>query len=124
MLPMIATLEELQQVRQILDAEKAAMGRADDVKLGIMVEIPSAALLSNLLAEKAEFFSVGTNDLTQYTLAMDRGNPNLAKQVDAPHPAVLVVIANQASTSRTEAIGTECSIPPTDDGQRLLSDID
>lgn len=116
MLPMIATLDELQQVRQALDAEKAAMGRTDDVKLGIMVEVPSAALLSGLLAQEADFFSVGTNDLTQYTLAMDRGNPNLARQVDALHPAVLQLIGLAAKGAAahgrwTGVCGSLASVP-------------
>jgi phosphocarrier protein FPr/phosphocarrier protein len=84
----------------MLDEEKAALGRTDAVKLGIMIEVPSAALLSEALAAEADFFSVGTNDLTQYVLAMDRLNPALARAVDALHPAVLRLIATTVEGAR------------------------
>ena len=60
---------------------------------GIMVEVPSVAVMANAFAYEADFFSIGTNDLTQYTLAMDRGHPKLAPKVDALNPAVLHLIA-------------------------------
>ncbi|MCO3607581.1 hypothetical protein FA151_09430 [Pseudomonas aeruginosa] len=63
-----------------------------DLQLGIMVEVPSAALLAPVLAREVDFFSVGTNDLTQYTLAIDRGHPSLSAQADGLHPAVLQLI--------------------------------
>jgi phosphocarrier protein FPr/phosphocarrier protein len=100
MLPMVASLAELRQARVVLDKEKAALGRTDAVPLGIMIEVPSAALLSEALAAEADFFSVGTNDLTQYVLAMDRLNPALAKAVDALHPAVLRLIATTVDGAR------------------------
>jgi multiphosphoryl transfer protein len=100
MLPMVASLAELRQARAMLDEEKAALGRTDPVPLGIMIEVPSAAMLSDALAAEADFFSVGTNDLTQYVLAMDRLNPSLAKQVDALHPAVLRMIAATVEGAR------------------------
>lgn len=92
MFPMIATLEELRAAKALLAAEVAATGQRD-VKVGIMIEVPSAALLAEQFAREADFFSIGTNDLTQYTLAMDRGHPKLAKQADGLHPAVLKMIA-------------------------------
>ena len=63
-----------------------------DLQLGIMIEVPSAALLAPVLAREVDFFSVGTNDLTQYTLAIDRGHPTLSAQADGLHPAVLQLI--------------------------------
>ena len=92
MVPMIASLDELRAVRAALDRVKAAMGITAPVALGIMVETPAAAVTADLLAAEADFLSVGTNDLTQYTLAMDRGNPAVAAGIDGLHPAVLRLI--------------------------------
>ena len=96
MIPMISSLDELRQVRRILDAARAELGIADPVPLGVMIETPAAAITSDILAAEADFFSIGTNDLTQYCLAMDRGNARLASQFDALHPAVLRLIAAAA----------------------------
>jgi phosphocarrier protein FPr/phosphocarrier protein len=93
MVPMIASLDELRQVRRILDQARADLGIADPVPLGVMIETPAAAITADILAADADFFSIGTNDLTQYSLAMDRGNARLAAQFDALHPAVLRLIA-------------------------------
>jgi phosphocarrier protein FPr/phosphocarrier protein len=90
MFPMIATLDELRTAKQILAEEQPANG--GNVKVGVMIEVPAAAIMADLFAREADFFSIGTNDLTQYTLAMDRGHPKLAKQADALHPAVLSLI--------------------------------
>lgn len=99
MFPMIATLEEWRDARAILAEEQAALGLGD-VKVGLMIEVPSAALLAEQFAREADFFSIGSNDLTQYTLAMDRGHPQLAKQADALHPAVLKMIAMSCEGAR------------------------
>ncbi len=93
MVPMIANVEELRAVRRALHAARAEMGGADDIELGVMVETPAAALIAAELALEADFLSIGTNDLTQYALAMDRGNPAVAAGIDALHPAVLRLIA-------------------------------
>lgn len=91
MFPMVTSLDEFLAARAILEEERRALG-APLVQVGVMIEVPAAALLAGQLAREADFFSIGTNDLTQYVLAMDRGHPRLAKQADALHPAVLTAI--------------------------------
>ena len=92
MVPMVASLSELRAVRAVLDEAKREMGIAERIELGVMIETPAAAMTADLIAAEADFLSVGTNDLTQYVLAMDRGNPELAARIDALHPAVLRMI--------------------------------
>lgn len=93
MFPMIATLNELRDVKAMLAEEAVSLGVAP-VPAGIMVEVPATAVMAAQFAQEADFFSIGTNDLTQYTLAMDRGHPKLAPQVDGLNPAVLRLIAH------------------------------
>jgi phosphocarrier protein FPr/phosphocarrier protein len=93
MLPMIVDVGELRAVKAIFARAADAVGVQEKVPLGIMVETPAAALLAESLAEEADFLSVGTNDLSQYALAADRGNPAVAAGTDALHPAVLRLIA-------------------------------
>jgi phosphocarrier protein FPr/phosphocarrier protein len=93
MVPMITDIAELRAVRIMLEEAKAELGIGDKVELGVMVETPAAAVTADLLAAEADFLSIGTNDLTQYVLAMDRGNPSLAARIDALHPAVLRLVA-------------------------------
>ncbi len=92
MFPMIATVQELRDAKAMLAEEAAALGIAP-FPCGIMVEVPAVAVMAQTFAAEADFFSIGTNDLTQYTLAMDRGHPKLAPKVDALNPAVLRLIA-------------------------------
>jgi phosphoenolpyruvate-protein kinase (PTS system EI component) len=92
LLPMVTDLEELRRVRAI--AEDCAREAGVELPpIGVMIETPSAALLSDQLARVADFLSIGTNDLSQYTLAMDRGHAELAPRLDALHPAVLRLIS-------------------------------
>ena len=93
MLPMITFVEEVQRFRQILNQEATALGLKETAQLGIMVEVPAVALLAKQFAPHVDFFSIGTNDLTQYTLAIDRNHKDLSPQADALHPAVLRLIA-------------------------------
>lgn len=91
MFPMVSTLAEWRAGRELVERERAALG-LPPIQIGIMVETASAALLAEHFARDADFFSIGTNDLTQYTLAMDRSNARLGPQLDALHPAVLQLI--------------------------------
>jgi len=89
MLPMVSSLQEVETVRKLI----ANTGlETAGVKLGVMIETPAAALIADRLASQVDFFSIGTNDLTQYTLCMDRGEPSLATRLDVLHPAVLQLI--------------------------------
>jgi phosphocarrier protein FPr len=99
MFPMVANLAEFRQAKAILEEEARRLG-VEPLSAGVMIEVPSAAMLSEHLAREADFFSIGTNDLTQYTLAMDRGNPKLAARVDALDPAVLLMIARAIEGAR------------------------
>ncbi len=93
LLPMVTEVDELLHIRQRLDALCGELGLAQRPELGVMIEVPAAALLAEQLAEHADFLSIGTNDLSQYTLAMDRDHAGLAARVDAMHPALLRLIA-------------------------------
>ncbi len=102
--PMISTVEECRRARRILDEELEALRRdgleVGPVPVGIMVEVPSAALVLDRLAPWADFFSLGTNDLVQYVMAVDRANPRVAHLYDPLHPAVLGLIDRVVRTAR------------------------
>ncbi|HEX7671537.1 MAG TPA: putative PEP-binding protein, partial [Polyangiaceae bacterium] len=105
MIPMIASIEELNQVRVLLtraiaQVDAAGRSRADHIPLGIMVEVPAAAIMANELSVTAEFLSIGTNDLVQYALAVDRTNRALAELGSPFDPAILRLIAQVVSAGK------------------------
>ena len=100
MVPMVASLSEFEEVRRMLDHARAELRISDPISLGVMVETPAAAITADLLSAHADFLSIGTNDLTQYCLAMDRGSARLADSFDALHPAVLRLIATAVEGAR------------------------
>lgn len=113
MLPLINEVDELARSRALLEEEEKKL-RADGVpynsgyKVGVMIETPAAVLTAGELARHADFFSIGTNDLIQYTLAVDRGNARLAPRFKTFHPAVLQLVAQTVSVGR--AAGIEVSV--------------
>lgn len=107
MFPMIISVAEVKKIKEIVEEIKAELrteGAAfrEDVELGIMIETPAAVMVSHELAKEVDFFSVGTNDLTQYTLAIDRQNQKLEDFYDSHHPAVLAMIRMAAESAHAE----------------------
>jgi phosphoenolpyruvate-protein phosphotransferase (PTS system enzyme I) len=107
MLPMIASLGELFAVKELYeqalaDVDRRGLPRAEHISLGIMVEVPSAAVLAHEFAEHAEFMSIGTNDLVQYTLAVDRSTPELAYLASYFDPAILRLIQNVIAAGKAK----------------------
>jgi phosphoenolpyruvate-protein phosphotransferase (PTS system enzyme I) len=109
MLPLVVTVDEVRAARALLEEaanelEQAAVPHRSDVPLGVMIETPAAAVACATFVRDADFFSIGTNDLVQYTLAVDRGNANLADRFTALHPAVLRLIQQTVDCGRTHAL--------------------
>ena len=99
LLPMVTDVEELRVVRKLVDENARDLG-VPAANVGVMIETPASALLAERLAEAADFLSIGSNDLAQYTLAIDRGHPELSRRLDALHPAVLRLIALVAQAAQ------------------------
>lgn len=93
LLPMITDSAEIRAVRRMLDEVRRELAITTPVQVGAMIETPASAVIANRIARDVDFLSIGTNDLTQYTLAMDRGHAELAHRIDGLHPAVLNLIA-------------------------------
>jgi phosphoenolpyruvate-protein phosphotransferase (PTS system enzyme I) len=109
MLPLVVTVDEVRSARELLeraarDLEARGAAFRRDVPLGVMIETPAAAVACDTFVNDVAFFSIGTNDLVQYTLAVDRGNANLASRFTPLHPAVLKLIQRTVSTGRSHAL--------------------
>ena len=109
MFPMITSVEQVKEIKELLEKVKADLTAegaafAPDIEVGIMIETPASVILSDLLAKEVDFFSVGTNDLTQYTRAVDRMNPQISAMYDPRHPAVLRMIQMAAENAKKAGI--------------------
>ena len=116
LLPMVTSLSELKAARRLLEKAASRTGLSEAPELGVMIEVPSAALMADRLAAEADFFSIGTNDLTQYGLAVDRANPDVSALYRPLHPAILrmirLVVEAGAAHGRPVAVCGELAADP------------
>jgi phosphocarrier protein FPr len=122
MFPMVSTLDELLAARRVLhDAiETAGRGEPAGLRVGIMVEVPAAALKARAFAPHVDFLSVGTNDLTQYALAAERGNEVLAPLADPFDPGVLQLVAAAGAVASDDLLVAVCGELAADEGAAAL----
>lgn len=109
MLPLVTTVSEVRRVRELLESTKAELRKEniefrDNIPVGVMIETPAAAMTADLLAKEADFFSIGTNDLTQYTMVVDRGNSKVSALYSHYNPAVLRLIKQTAEAANRAGI--------------------
>jgi len=104
LVPMVSTVEEMEQVRDVVDACRKALGITKTLAIGAMIEVPAAALVADALAEVSDLFSIGTNDLIQYTLAADRADDEVNDVYKAEHPAILQLIRHTATAAHAAQI--------------------
>lgn len=109
MLPMVISLSEIREAKSHIEAVKLSLKKEgiafnDEIQIGIMIETPAAVLQADRFAKEVDFFSVGTNDLTQYILAVDRGNPRISNRYDGFHPAVLSAINTVSKAAKNAGI--------------------
>ena len=109
LLPFITSLEELRAAKEIIEETKRELSEKNipfkkDIPIGVMIETPAATLISDLFAKESDFFSIGTNDLIQYTIAVDRGNTQISNLYTPYHPAVLRAISHIITCAKKEGI--------------------